>query len=156
MREYLDLKQAKPGSKKKSYLYDVHSLGPEERFPVKRCLCIIGSDWQSYSNVRKLTGGVSDGLVKQDRAYIVSGPRPKVEATEYDDASRASWANVHRAHSGYRGIVNSYESYEKNIQRFLFGDTMQKKRRPAYWLHELEAAAYKRSLLAFLAQVQRD
>jgi hypothetical protein len=32
------------------------------------------------------------------------------------------WANVHRAHSGNRGIVNSFESYE-NIQRFIFGDT---------------------------------
>jgi len=137
MREYLDLKELKNPTKKKSktppapedYLYDVHSLGPKVRFPVKRCLCLIGSDWNSYGVVKKLTGGVSDGLVKQSRAYLVSGPRPdqklaKGDSTaDYADADRAFWANVHRAHSGYRGIVNSYESYE-NIQRFLFGNTI--------------------------------
>jgi pimeloyl-ACP methyl ester carboxylesterase len=117
MHEYLDLDDR----------YDVHSLGPDDRFPIKRCLCLIGSDWSSYGLVRRLTGGFSDGLVKQDRAYLVSGPRPSAdeagEIGDYDDQHRAYWANVHRAHSGYRGIVNSYESYE-NIQRFLFGDVI--------------------------------
>jgi pimeloyl-ACP methyl ester carboxylesterase len=115
MREYLNLDAS----------YDVHSLGAEDLFPIKRCLCIIGSDWGAYGMVRKLTGGFSDGLVKQDRAYLVSGPRPRADATgedgDYDQQHRAYSANVHRAHSGYRGIVNSYEGYE-NIQRFLFGD----------------------------------
>lgn len=53
-----------------------------------------------------MTGNHSDGLVKQENAFI----------------DEAFTANVHRAHSGVRGIVNSYESYE-NIHRFLFGDT---------------------------------
>src|SRR5687767_8633024 len=30
--------------------------------------------------------------------------------------------NAHRAHSGRRGIVNSFKTYE-NVRRFLFGDT---------------------------------
>jgi pimeloyl-ACP methyl ester carboxylesterase len=124
MREYLNLKTKNNGD----YVYDVHSLGTEGTFPVKRCLCIVGSDWSSYGVVRKLTGGHSDGLVKQDRAYMVSGPRPPSAAAsdneqDYDEKNRAFWANIHRAHSGFRGIVNSYESYE-NIQRFLFGDTI--------------------------------
>jgi hypothetical protein len=101
---------------------DVHSLGTDGAlgFPVKRCLCLIGSDYQSYGAVRYVTGSFSDGLVKQSNAYVVSGPRPK--NGEYDDAHTAFYANVHRAHSGRRGIVNSYESFE-NIHRFLFGDT---------------------------------
>jgi pimeloyl-ACP methyl ester carboxylesterase len=132
MREYLNLGatekpkgQGKGGKANQTYRYDVHSLGAEDLFPIKRCLCIIGSDWSSYGLVRKLTGGFSDGLVKQDRAYLVSGPQPSAAASgengDYDEQHRAYWVNVHRAHSGYRGIVNSYESYE-NIQRFLFGD----------------------------------
>lgn len=111
--------------------YDPHSLGdPDAKysFPVKRCLCLIGSDYRSYTLAKAATGSVSDGLVKQSNAYVVSGPKPPRLTIDdahrsYDDAHRAFWANVHRAHSGYRGIVNSYESYE-NIQRFLFGDTM--------------------------------
>ena len=55
---------------------------------------------------KKFTGSHSDGLVKQSNAYIKG----------------AYWANVHRAHSGRRGIVNSFETYE-NVRRFLFGDT---------------------------------
>jgi len=92
---------------------DVRSLNGT--FPQGRCLCIIGSDHASYSAVRRATGGHSDGLVKQDRAYIKG----------------AYWANVHRAHSGRRGILNSFESYE-NIRRFLFGDT-----RVRIWLENL-------------------
>jgi hypothetical protein len=114
MRDYLKLQKTD----------DVHSLGdPASKyaFPVKRCLCIIGSDYRSYGVTKELTGSFSDGLVKQDHAYVVSGPRPP-EGTDYPDDHRCFWANVHRAHSGNRGIVNSYESYE-NIQRFLFGDT---------------------------------
>jgi hypothetical protein len=104
--------------------YDVHSLGDTSTalgFPVKRCFCIIGSDFRSYGVTKELTGSFSDGLVKQDHAYVVAGGRPQ-EGTEYPDDQRSFWANVHRAHSGNRGIVNSYESFE-NIQRFLFGDT---------------------------------
>jgi hypothetical protein len=115
MRDYLKLQDRD---------YDVHSLGPQDTpyaFPVKRCLSLIGSDYQSYTQVKQLTGDFSDGLVKQDRAYIVAGPRPR-GATQYPEVQRSYFANVHRAHSGYRGIVNSYESYE-NIHRFLFGDT---------------------------------
>lgn len=125
MRNYLDLKEAKGKTLGGSpdYIYDVHSLGPAERFPAKRCLCIVGSDWQSYGVVRKATGAFSDGLVKQDRAYVVSGPRPPSDPPKYGEDEVAFSANVHRAHSGHRGIVNSYESYE-NIQRFLFGDTL--------------------------------
>lgn len=94
MRKYLKLG---PGD-------DLGSL--KEHFPVENCLCLIGTDYQSYSIVQKVTGSFSDGLVRQDRAYIPG----------------AFYANVHRAHSGFRGIVNSYESYE-NIRRYLFGDT---------------------------------
>lgn len=103
--------------------YEAHSLGDPKSataFPVKRCLCVIGSDYHSYSVVKTVTGAFSDGLVKQDRAYLVAGPKP--EAGDYPNEQMCYWANVHRAHSGYRGIVNSYESYE-NIQRFLFGNT---------------------------------
>lgn len=78
-------------------------------FPEGRCLSIIGSDYESYSAVKKATGSHSDGLVRQDNAYIKG----------------SYYANVHRAHSGRRGIVNSFESYE-NIRRFLFGDTRVK------------------------------
>jgi len=111
MRQYLKLPE--------EYGFEVNSLG-KSGFPVKRCLCIIGSDYHSYGKVRYATGGFSDGLVKQDCAYIVSGPKPE---KEYDEKNVAYYANVHRAHSGYRGIVNSYETYE-NIQRFLFGNLM--------------------------------
>ncbi|MDO8478518.1 MAG: hypothetical protein Q7W02_20445 [Candidatus Rokubacteria bacterium] len=114
MREYLKLDPTE----------DLHSLGDpsaKHAFPVKRCLCIIGSDYRSYGVTRELTGSFSDGLVKQDYAYVVAGPKPP-EEVGYPDERRSFWANVHRAHSGTRGIVNSYESYE-NIQRFLFGDT---------------------------------
>ncbi len=114
MRDYLKLDAT----------YDVHSLGETtaaHAFPVKRCLCIIGSDYRSYGAVKELTGSVSDGLVKQDHAYLVAGP-PPLAGAEYPEDRMCFWANVHRAHSGARGIVNSFESYE-NIQRFLFGDT---------------------------------
>ena len=112
--------------------FDVHSLGvqgQETSFPVKRCFCLIGSDYHAYQVglgvVKHVTGDFSDGLVKQDCAYLVAGVRPPQNAdgsdAEYPDAQRAYWANVHRAHSGYRGIVNSYESFE-NLHRFLFGN----------------------------------
>ncbi len=80
-------------------------------FPAERCLSLIGSDYRSYREdiggaaTQALTGNRSDGLVKQDNAFI----------------DGAYTANVHRAHSGTHGIVNSAESYA-NIQRFLFGD----------------------------------
>jgi hypothetical protein len=118
MREYLNL-----GDKETSP-YDVHSLGPDKgphHFPVKRCLCIIGSDYSAYGAVKRLTGDYSDGLVKQNCAYLVGGNKPAEGG--YPDSQVAFWANIHRAHSGYRGIVNSYESFE-NIHRFLFGDTL--------------------------------
>lgn len=112
MREYLKLGKD----------FEPHSLGPVDSpyaFPVKRCLCIIGSDYDSYGTVQHLTGGFSDGLVKQDRAYCVAG-KPDAKG-KYSSDQKPYWANVHRAHSGRRGIVNSYESFE-NIHRFLFGD----------------------------------
>lgn len=99
-----------------------HSLGLESSryaFPVKRCLCLIGSDYESYNAVQHVTGNFSDGLVKQDRAYVVAG-KPDARG-KYTSEQKPFWANVHRAHSGRRGIVNSYESFE-NIHRFLFGD----------------------------------
>lgn len=112
MRQYLKLpKDCEP-----------HSLGATTgkwTFPVKRCLCVIGSDYQSYGVVQHATGTFSDGLVKQDRAYVVAGT-PNAKG-KYQPEQKAFWANVHRAHSGRRGIVNSYESFE-NIHRFLFGD----------------------------------
>ncbi len=95
IREYLKLSDNAP----------VNSL--DGHFPPERCFCLIGSDYHSYDPlIQKITGNHSDGLVKQEKASIEG----------------AYTANVHRAHSGVRGIVNSYESYE-NIQRFLFGDT---------------------------------
>ena len=112
MRQYLKL----PSD------YDPHSLGPSDSpyaFPVKRCLCLIGSDYESYGAVQHLTGSFSDGLVKQDRAYVVAG-KPDAKG-KYASEQKSYWANVHRAHSGRRGIVNSYESFE-NVHRFIFGD----------------------------------
>jgi pimeloyl-ACP methyl ester carboxylesterase len=94
MRTYLGLP---PGE-------DTRSLAGA--FPPTRCLCLIGSNYKAYTIVQHATGSFSDGLVKQDRAYIKG----------------AYYANVHKAHSGFEGIVNSQESYE-NIRRFLFGDT---------------------------------
>ena len=112
MRDYLRLPDpAEP----------VNSLGGH--FPVARCLCLIGSNYKDYavgSNlVRRATGAFSDGLVKQNNAYLVDGPRPA--SGDYPPARRAFFANVHKSHSGYEGIVNSYESWE-NVHRFLFGD----------------------------------
>lgn len=110
MRQYLKLgKKGQAGSQA-----DVRSLNG--KYPEGRCLCIIGSDHDSYNVTKKLTGSHSDGLVKQDRAYIKG----------------AYWANVHRAHSGRKGIVNSFETYE-NVRRFLFGDTRVK-----LWLENVD------------------
>ncbi len=100
MRQYLNL--TKNGTQKN--IPDLKSLNGT--YPEGRCLCIIGSDYKSYNLVKKATGNHSDGLVKQSNAYIKG----------------AYWTNVHRAHSGRRGIVNSFETYE-NVRRFLFGDT---------------------------------
>lgn len=112
MRQYLKLAKT----------YEPHSLGDPKSpyaFPVKRCLCLIGSDYQSYSAVQHVTGDFSDGLVKQDRAYVVAG-KPDAKG-KYASEQKSFWANIHRAHSGRRGIVNSYESFE-NLRRFLFGN----------------------------------
>lgn len=110
MRGYLNL----PEKDADGADFDVRKLNGT--FPEGRCLCIIGSDHDSYNVVKNLTGSHSDGLVKQDRAYIKG----------------AYWANVHRAHSGRRGIVNSFETYE-NVRRFLFGDTRVK-----LWLENVD------------------
>ena len=99
--------------------HDAHSLG-DSGFPVKRCFCIIGSDYRSYNVTKFVTGGFSDGLVKQNRAYVVQGKAPAA-GQRYAPDDIAFVANIHRAHSGNRGIVNSYESYE-NLTRFLFGN----------------------------------
>ena len=111
MREYLKLAPDQP---------PYHLNG---RFPAERCLCLIGSDYTDYAVgnnlVRRATGSFSDGLVKQNNAYLVDG-LPAADGT-YPAAQRAFSANVHKSHSGYEGIVNSYESWE-NIHRFLFGD----------------------------------
>ncbi|MDQ3021729.1 MAG: hypothetical protein M3R36_14335 [Bacteroidota bacterium] len=126
MRNYLKIDQKGEDGE---YIYDANSLGDpagKYAYPVKRCLCIIGSDHNSYNLVKTITGKYSDGLVKQNNAYIVSGPAPESASNdernpEYPEEQKAFYANVHRAHSGFRGIVNSYESYE-NIKRFLFGN----------------------------------
>lgn len=110
MRQYLNLTDE----------HDVHSIGDD--FPVKHCLCVIGSDYKSYGAVQHLAGSFSDGLVKQDRAYVVGGKK-RADGRDYEKDQLPFWANVHRAHSGRRGIVNSYETFE-NIHRFLFGNTL--------------------------------
>ena len=123
MRQYLKLPAG----------YDPHSLGPtgtKHSFPPKRCLCVIGSDFESYGAVKHVTGDFSDGLVKQDRAYCVAG-KPDAKG-KYPFENKAHWANIHRAHSGRRGIVNSYESFE-NIHRFLFGNI-----KADIWLENIE------------------
>src|SRR5688500_19144469 len=80
---------------------------------------MVGSEFKSYGAVQHTTGSFSDGIVKQDCAYNVAG---KNEANgKYSQEQKAFWANIHRAHSGRRGIVNSYESFE-NLHRILFGD----------------------------------
>lgn len=109
MRDYLKLDKKTDGD-----LPDLQSLNG--KFPEGRCLCVIGSDHESYNATKKVTGSHSDGLVKQSLAYIKG----------------AYWANVHRSHSGRRGIVNSFETYE-NIRRFLFGDT-----RVRLWLENVD------------------
>lgn len=128
MRSYLKLDET---DNEGEFTYDVHSLGlqPTKRekagFPVGRCLCIIGSNYREYTAVKWVTGDHSDGLVKQSRAYCVGGPVPEAgpgnENPEYPPSRVAFFANIHRAHSGRVGIVNSYESFE-NIHRFLFGN----------------------------------
>jgi len=123
MRQYLKLnKKGADGQ-----LPDLRSLNG--KYPEGRCLCIIGSDHDSYNAAKTMTGSHSDGLVKQDRAYIKG----------------AYWANIHRAHSGRKGIVNSFETYE-NIRRFLFGDTRVK-----LWLEnvELQIAAPPKNIQEF-------
>jgi hypothetical protein len=115
MRQYLKMTQVGEDGT----LPHIQSLNGA--FPEGRCLCLIGSDHESYTAVKKITGNHSDGLVKQDRAYIKG----------------AYWANIHRAHSGRKGIVNSFESYE-NIRRFLFGDT-----RVRLWLEKLDLQILK-------------
>lgn len=123
MRQYLELGDLKNPKTKNpdedDYKFDLHSLG-KSTYPIKNCLCIIGSDYNSYSAVKFATGSFSDGLVKQDRAYMVSGEKP-ADGHTYGEDKTAFYANVHRAHSGYKGIVNSAETFE-NIHRFLFGD----------------------------------
>ena len=57
--------------------------------------------------------------MKQDRAYIIAG-KPDANG-KYNQEQKAFWANIHRAHSGRRGIVNSYESFREH-PRFLFGN----------------------------------
>ena len=71
--------------------------------------------------MKELTRSISDGLVKQDNAYVVTGS-PPAPGDRYPENRTCFYANVHRAHSGNRGIFNTLANYE-NIQRFLFGDT---------------------------------
>nr|WP_068891101.1 hypothetical protein [Pedobacter panaciterrae] len=108
MRKYLSLntKQA------------INSLG-DSQFSIEKCLCVIGSDYLSYGDVKTLTGSYSDGLVKQENAFLISDTDSKGGIMPVP--KKAYTANVHRAHSGNKGIVNSIETYE-NVQRFLFGD----------------------------------
>ncbi len=96
-------------------LHGLGAIGRAEKqnlsFPPARCFCLVGSNHAAYDAVwgqqKRITGNYSDGLVKQDRAFI----------------DGAFTANVHRAHTSRdTGIVNSYQSFE-NIHRFLFGDT---------------------------------
>lgn len=119
MRSYLKMAQKNAEG---GHLYALNSLGDSE-FPPGRCLCVIGSDYRNYEVTRKLTGDRSDGLVHQDNAFIAD----------------AYTANVHRAHSGYRGIVNSYKSYQ-NIQRSLFGDTVV-----SMWLSDMDVRTVAQS-----------
>lgn len=114
MRQYLNLPDEDE---------PVHSLGGH--FPVNKCLCLIGSDYRDYAVggnlVRRATGAFSDGLVKQSNAYVVQGKPIAGTPDKFLPENTAFYANVHKAHSGYEGIVNSYESWE-NVHRFLFGD----------------------------------
>ena len=109
MREYLKLTDLK---------FDTHSLG-NSTFPLKRCLCIIGSDHTRYHS-NKDAPAFSDGVVKQDHAYLVGAERPADNAA-YDEKNVAFYANIHRAQTGVCGMVPSVESWA-HIQRFLFGD----------------------------------
>jgi len=157
MRKYLKLP---PGC-------EPHSLGAEQgryAFPAQRCLCLIGSDHESYGAVQHATGTFSDGLVKQDRAYVVAG-KPNAKG-KYRPEQKAFWANVHRAHSGRRGIVNSYESFE-NIHRFLFGDIKAGiylenvalgpvKDRDAEYFYDMEFALSIRGTPVYLHRRQQD
>jgi hypothetical protein len=157
MRQYLKL----PAS------YEPHSLGTEQgkyAFPAHRCLCLIGSDHESYGAVQHATGTCSDGSVKQDRAYVVAG-KPNARG-KYRPEQKAFWANVHRAHSGRRGIVNSYESFE-NIHRFLFGDVKAEiylentalgpaKEKDAQYYYDVEFALSIRGMPVYLHRRQQD
>jgi hypothetical protein len=157
MRRYLKLpKNCEP-----------HSLGAETgnfAFPVKRCFCLVGSDHEAYGAVKHATGAFSDGLVKQDRAYIVTGT-PDAKG-KYRQEQKSFWANIHRAHSGRRGIVNSYESFE-NIHRFLFGDIKAEislenigvgtpKLPKTNYYYDVEFALAIRGLPVYLHQRQQD
>ena len=88
MRDYLRLS----AKKRKQYRYNVHSLVPQNTataFPVKRCLCIIGSDYSSYGIMKEAARNFSDGLVKQDRAYVVGGEKP-TNGDEYPEDQKFS------------------------------------------------------------------
>jgi hypothetical protein len=127
MREYLSIPPEKTAEFAKSDDKDrdlaligwQDAQNQQQGFPPERCLCLVGSDHPSYEVAfglaRRLIGSHSDGLVKQSNAYI----------------QNAYYANVHRAHSGFRGIVNSAESYH-NIRRFLFGNL-----KFSLWLEQL-------------------
>jgi hypothetical protein len=152
MRGYLGLKSDD----------DPRSLGTSG-FPVKRCFCLIGSDHQDYSAVRFVTGGFSDGLVKQDRAYVVEGDPVN---GRFPEAQVAFGANVHRSHSGNRGIVNSFESFE-NIQRFLFGnikatislgdfDIVTPKNDDARYFYHIEFLASIKGTVVYLQRREQD
>jgi hypothetical protein len=144
-----------------------HSLGSENSsyaFPVKRCFCLIGSDYESYNAAQHLTGNFSDGLVKQDRAYVVAG-KPDAKG-KYEKSQKSFWANVHRAHSGRRGIVNSYESFE-NVHRFLFGDVKaevylenvdlgQKAEKKTEYFYDIEFALSIRGTPVYLHRRQQN
>ena len=87
-------------------------------FDVKRFFCLVGTNWQDYTVAagwaRRLTGPISDGLVRIVNATVYSQQAG-------GDKQQGPRAFVHRSHSGHYGIVNSEEGYQ-NLVRFLFGD----------------------------------
>ncbi|HKQ98990.1 MAG TPA: hypothetical protein VJV75_14030 [Candidatus Polarisedimenticolia bacterium] len=111
MREYLDLKAVAKQTGRVDWL-------PEDRFPIERVFCLVGTNRQDYEVAhgmsRTFAGHGSDGLVRIENASVWGIDRAGA-------TTPCATAYTYRSHSGFFGIVNSEEGYQ-NLIRFLFGD----------------------------------
>ncbi len=105
--------------------YEAHSLGivgDQFHYPVKKCMCIIGSDYERNELKFIPVNSKSDGLVLQSNAFLVEGAKPIDDESEYPESSVSHKAIIEKSHTGINGIVNCEASFTI-IKNFLFGDT---------------------------------